>query len=95
MKGIHKIFVIQGLIIPITGGVFTIIRNLDLNDTSIDALLENMRERFPDLTEEELLKQIERFSGLGIRGNLNLILIVIGSIIIIVVVYFTTWQEKN
>jgi len=95
VQDIHKIVVIIGLIILITGGVFTIIRNLRPNDTSIDALLTRMRQRFPDLTEEELLQRIERFSGLGgILGNLNLILIAIGGIITIVGVILQPGKKK-
>ena len=63
---------------------------------SIDAILERMRQRFSDFSEEELLQRIERFSGLGgILGNLNLILIAIGGIITAVGFYLSSKKDTN
>ena len=88
------VIVIIGIVILLIGSFFTVMRSF-MPNFSREVMLDRLRERNPELTEEELQQLLANRPGFGIFGNVNWILLAIGGIVTVIGFVLSPKQKQE
>jgi hypothetical protein len=89
---VRRGIIVISLVILVVGSAFIVLRSIAPGSTN---LLERLRQRFQDLTDDELQQLLEARTGrFGLLGNVNWILLGIGGIVTVVGFLLRTTEQS-